>query len=321
MEWSNPNYSFGVHYSGSFRHSRFSNMRLDNHQVGFTSNFRIRESLTGQVMNTSGWRTVLPADEDLDGERFFDNMTKIGLGYRPWQDWELNFGYDRYAARFNDAEEADVTVNAFDVTANRRVAPAIWGFGHFRYEDVENTDTRPVGATVNTDNDTYYISAGARFDPITPFVGIMHVGVTRKIFDGSGLEDKTLLFLDGRLSYAPRDWMRLYWTIGHRLHETSVVSLNVPDGAVFERFTTAGGATFEFADRWGVGGKAFYITDDYSGPTNRGDELFGGRLSLHYRINTWATAVLSYQYQRNDSNVDNEGFTENYVSGGLDVSF
>mgnify|MGYP006282741031 CR=1 FL=1 len=321
LRWTRSNLSAGVQYSSSFRHSRFENMRFDNHQVAFTSNFRIRESLSGVVRNVSGWRTVLPAGEGEDAPRFFDNATVVGLGYQPWEDWRVDLGYDRYTARFNDSEEDDTTVNGFEVTANRRVAPAIWGFGHFRYEVTENTDLRPLGNAVNTDNDTYYASLGARFDPLTPIVGVFHAGWTQKVFDDDRLDDEGTIFIDGRLSYAPRDWLRFYWTASRRLFETSVVSLNAPDGPVYTRTSTSAGATVDVAERWGVGAKAFYVLDEYTGPTDRDDDLYGGRLSLHYRLNTWATAVVSYQYQQNDSSVDGEGFTENFVSGGFDFSF
>ena len=320
FRWNQPNYSVGLAYSGTFRDSKFDNMRLDNHQVDFTTHFTIRRSLRGSFRSQWGWRQVLPVSEDAEAYRFSDNTAVLDLYYEPWEDWELACSLDRYDADVNVLED-DVTVHGISITPHRRVAPALWALGHFRWEETNNTDINPVGEPINPDNYTYYASLGARFDPLTPLVGQFHAGITKKVFEGDVINDEETLFLDGRLSYAPRDWMRLYWTISQRLHETSVVAANVPDGAVYERFSTSGGFTIDVAERWGVGAKAFYIQDDYHGPTDREDALYGGRVSGNYTINSWLSLVLSYQYQRNDSNVDGAGFTENFFSGGVDVSF
>jgi len=317
VDWSHPNFGVGLRYGTQLIRSRFNEFQRDNHQVGVDADWVIRSDLTARIENVYGWRTVAPPEKDIDFTRYFDNQTTLGLKYNPWIDWEMDLVYDRYQARFPDVPTDNLTINGGAATASRRVAPAVWAQGRLRYENTENHDE----GNVNTDNDTYIASVGFRFEPLAPVTGNVHVGHIVKAYDAREIDDQSGIYLNGRITYSPREWIKIFWGGARSLYETSVTALNEPGGANYERTSTSAGARFDVADLWGIAVLGFYAKDDYTGPFGREDDLFGGRISLYRDISTWSRFVVAYQYQVNDSNLSGNDFAENYISVGLDVSF
>ena len=318
VEWSRARFGAAVRYSAQIvRPHRFTENEREDQQLGLQSDWRIKESLTARLENVYGWRTVAADFEGDDFTRFCDNYTTLGLTYNPWSDWEVDFGYSRYQARFDEFTTDNVTSNGFTTGASRRISPAIWAQARYQFSNIDNQD---VGG-VNSDNDVQTGSVGLRFDPTAFVTGSLHVGYTIKDYDLSEADDQDALYVNSGVVYSPRPWVRLFGTLNRYIRETSTTALNEPSGLNYTRTSTSLGSRFDVTDRLGLGLLSFFSTDDYSGPAGREDDLYGGTVSLFYDVNPRYRIGARYQYQTNDSNDNSRDFDENFVSASLQITF
>jgi len=321
VEWSQPDFRLAMHYGGQYFYpDRFSSENeRDDHQIILQGEWQLRRSLVARAEYVAGWRTVMAGFEGDKYTRYRDSVTAVGLNYSPWDDWRFDLGYDRYNAQFRENQTDDVTAHGFTAEASRRLFPAVWGQARLRYVNTENHDL----GVVDTDNDMYTASFGLKFDPLAPVTGTMHVGYTIKDFDSSLIDDQGTIYMEGGLTYEPRDWIHLFFTARSTVEDTSTVALNQPVPAVasLARSGFSLGGRFDVTDRWGLSMLGFYAMDEYATPSDREDDLWGGTFSAYYKISEKARLTLRYQYQQNDSTQNASDFTENFVQLGVDVTF
>jgi len=323
LEWSRTDFSAALRYSmtGYQPLEYDENERID-HQVGFEANWRIRNSLMARFEHIYGRRSVESSTEGVDANRYDDHETTVGLTYRPWEDWELGVKFMRYDAEFDDPADAvdDVTTNGVEVRALRRVAPALWAMARLGYTDVDNKND----ITFSTDNQVIEGAVGLQFrpkHPDFPLMGTVEVGYAKKDFDTSGIPDSDGPILSAGLTYAFRDWVTFYLTGSRSIMETTRTSMTAPSGFSYFRTSAAFGTRLDLGEDWGAGAQVFWGNDDYNTPgPDREDDLYGGNISLYYRPFKWGQLVAIYQYQRNDSNVDANDFSESSLVLGAELS-
>lgn len=326
LEWSRTDFGAALRWQPSFYQPlKYDENERADHVLGFDARWRLRKSLTATFENVYGYRSVLSRRTDVDANRYYDNETVVGLEYAPWEDWQVNLDYNRYQAWFRDpAEKQDNMIsNGMELSAARRLTPALWGHTRWSYTDINNRHD----VLVDTDNDVIVGAVGVQFKPRFPVVGTIELGYNEKDFDSSLIDDDSGPFVSTGLNYAFREWVNFYLTASHSLADTAATARNASAGYSYSRTSTALGTRVDLNERWGVGGRVFYGRDKYednplAGGTgdDRKDHLWGGNLSVYYQPWQWGQLVATYQYQTNISNAPGEDFEENSILLGLELS-
>lgn len=252
-----------------------------------------------------------------DRKRYKDNVSFLSAGYRFSDRYSVGVVYRHHFRRFNrgpfDADDHDKDDVALDL--NYRILPKTTVFLESGY-----TNTRyPERDLISYDNDEYRVWLGAKTDVTAKIVGVLKGGWSLKVWDDDRVGDDVSTFgMEGDLYYDLTPRTRLSLILFRRIQDTTFTTTeNVAFGS---SFTTTGG-TFEvrqaFAPRFDAYGNVGFTYNEYNeeGPVRkvREDYLFQGSVGLDYRIWKWITLGALYNFLNNDSNFDEEDYTENRV--------
>lgn len=235
-------------------------------------------------------------------------ITEVGVAYS--QD-DRDFDEERYSADDFKRGRLDLYVLYKGYTK----LPLLL---QYRYIDQDNNDQ----GDLTTDFVSQTIFLGARWRPAARLSGALRVGYTWAQFDESDVDDFNGYAVDTDLVYKFSDITRFSLTIEHAIQQPTRSARE--SGDYFE-FTSVG-ISMEHK-RWERITTRLYVlywTRDYndliSQDSIREDTYYRAGLALDYVMRSWCAFSLNLQHQQNQSDIDDEEYTENRIKLGVTFS-
>lgn len=219
--------------------------------------------------------------------------------------------------------------NEFGAGAEVKFLPKTWGFVRYHYGE-RNYNTHYGSSTESNDSSSKWHRAnvGLTWDATAKFQGEMNFGYQWKEYDneltsgGQKREDKDTWIAATTVSYQPTATTNLSFNLSRAIRDTNSdtseyfedtsVGINLQQ-IILRKFTAALGA--------------MYSKNDYNVPPigvsgeDRKDDNYLANIGIDYNIRDWLTTGIAYNYNKKDSNYDDQSFTNNQFMASVKVVY
>lgn len=315
-----PRNYFTIMYQGIFNaYSDLDNFREDHHFGGLSFNGETKKG-SHLIIGVSLEDTAVQPDSISDQpEDYTINEAYADILMVPGSMVEIGAEVLRSERDFDKRENIDdnYTRDRLDLSLLYKRSQVIPLLLQYRYVNQDNNDQE----TLNTDYNANTFLIGARWRPESKLSGALRVGHTRVEFKESGVEDFNAFAADTNLVYHYSPITRFRLIAQHGI-ETPTRSLREPGdfyeytniGLVithrkWERITTTMDLEYRLRD----------FKEITSQSTIREDKNYRGGLSVAYAFRKWLSFELGYIYRKNESDDNDEEYTENQINMGITI--
>ena len=316
-----PKNYFSLKYRGDFlSYSNSDNFKEDHHLGSLSFN---GETAKGShlVAGISAQDTAIQPFSDQEQSKdytfqhaYVDVLAKLG------NVTEIGTQYSRQDREFDEQEffDDDFIRNTWDFNV-LYTRSSIWPLLiQYRYESQDNNDL----GTINSDFHTYTLFLGARWQSDKKFSGVFRVGYKKAEFDRPGADDYYGYAADTKITYAFSEFTKFIHTAQSSIgsptrsaRESGEYYINKSIGLSithrrWERITSQ--LDFLYNNR--------NYREIQSSDSVRNDDYYRVGLSISYSMRKWITFSIGYRYQDNNSDIDDEDYSENLVKIGIALS-
>ena len=246
------------------------------------------------------------------------NDLRTKAGFAVMSNFRALLYYNNYKQQYKDIADytQDYTDNEVGIGAETRFLPKTWGFLRYHYGQREYNTLGPLQTSDahNSDFEWNKVSAGLTWDPGAKLSGELNVGYQWLTYDnrytdtGVEREDKNTWVAATSINYLPTETTAMTLNISRAVRSTA--------SDTNEQFVDTG-VSFSIkqqllAKLYLLGGVS-YSKNEYNIPVGnaRTDDNYLGNIGLDYAIQEWLDVGIGYNYNRKDSNVENQEFVDN----------
>ena len=231
-----------------------------------------------------------------------------------------NFFKQRYDSKL-DFTQNSTTMEA-GVGCETKVAEKTWLFLRY-YAGQQSYDTHRAGIT--SSNDASYgwkkVKTGLAWDSEARFQGELNVGYQWYSFDNS--HDKNNQPYNNTSSWVA-DTSVSYLQTATRTFTVSLLrnfqQLGAGQSGGYTNTALGIGMQQTIMSRYLLGARYGYSRDKYSSTDNRKDPIHRVDLSFRYLLSDWLAAGFGYSFNKNNSNISGDRYTDNQFSITLDMN-
>ena len=291
--------------------------------LGLTNLYRRSEDPYGSAEQVNIGRVTKRWTNDLQGK----------AGYNFSGSFRSFLYYNFYKQEYKD-DLRDYTQNyddnEFGVGAEVKFLPKTWGFVRYYYGERDYNTHYGLSTDSNDSSSKWHrANVGLTWDAAAKFQGELNFGYQWKKYDnefspmGQRREDKDTWIAATSVSYQPTTTTNLSLTLSRALRDTNsetneyfedtAVGINAQQ-IILRKFTMALGVMYSKND--------YNVPPGYStSGEDREDDNYLANIGIDYNIREWLTAGVAYNYNKKDSNYDQESFTDNQFMATVKVVY
>ena len=279
-------------------YGKYTEEKTTDHHAGGSVDFKVGDRLELQLSDNYE-RGHEPRSSTPTGtiEIFHSNVAAASASYRLTDRFTAHLDYGRSTWRFITSDFRDREENQFAGAVYYRVLPKASVFieyGH-RYIDY-------AGETLDLDSTVGTLQAGLTWDFSSRSKGTLKAGLARKTFASSTWSNGMVKVgsADVRHDFATNTTVVL--TAQRSMNEPNIPGINyfIATGAYAE-------LTQRFVQKWAAVVRVAYVEDQYFIRTDR-TALSGA--GFRYRAVDWLEFALDYNWQKRQSNIEGNDYTE-----------
>jgi hypothetical protein len=253
------------------------------------------------------------------------NDLKTRVGYNIMANFRTFLYYNNYKQQYQDIADysQDYTDNEFGVGAETRFLPKTWGFLRYHY-GVRGYNTIPAGGTdaFNSDSKWHRVSTGLTWDADAKLSGELNVGYQWRKYDHeytsaahtSRRDDKNTWVAATSINFQPTVTTFFTFNLSRAVRDTA--------SDTNELFTdTSVGVSVQqtILTKFALNAGLTYSKNEYNLPVAnaRTDDNYLANIGLDYNIQDWIGVGVAYNYNRKDSNIETNSFTDNKFMASL----
>ncbi|MHB8909246.1 MAG: outer membrane beta-barrel protein [Syntrophales bacterium] len=262
-------------------------------------------------------------------KRYYNDL-KTKVGYTIMSNFRSFLYFNNYKQKYDDSlfdYSQDYTDNEYGIGAESRFLPKTWGFLRYHYGTRQyNTNAPGQTDAFNADAKWHRVNAGLTWDPGAKISGELNVGYQWRKYDhqftdaaqSAQRDDKNTWIAATSINFMPTEATLIVLNIVRAVRSTA--------SDTNEQFVDTGiGLTLQqrlllkLTLRAGVN----YSRNEYNVPigNERTDNNYLANVGLDYHIQDWLTVGIGYNYNRKDSNIDIQEFTDNQYLAQLKVVY
>jgi hypothetical protein len=254
----------------------------------------------------------------------YTNDFKTKVGYTIMSNFRSFLYFNNYKQKYDNSLfdfSQDYTDTEYGVGGESRFLPKTWGFLRYHY-GTRKYDTNAPGQTdaFNSDAKWHRVNAGLSWDPGAKLSGEVNVGYQWRTYDHqftdalqtARREDKNTWIAATSINFMPTERTLIIMNLTRAVRSTG--------SDTNEQFVDTGiGLSLQqkLLLKLSLRAGLTYSRNEYNVPvgSERTDNNYLANVGLDYSIQEWLTFGVGYNYNRKDSNIDIQEFTDNqYVA-------
>lgn len=262
-------------------------------------------------------------------KRYYNDL-KTKVGYTVMSNFRSFLYFNNYKQKYDNSlfdYSQDYTDNEYGIGAESRFLPKTWGFLRYHY-GTRKYDTNAPGQSdaFNSDSKWHRVNAGLTWDPGAKLSGEVNVGYQWRKYDHqftdvlqtTQREDKNTWIAATAINFMPTEGTLIVLNITRAIRSTA--------SDTNEQFVDTGiGLTLQqkLLLKLTLNAGVTYSRNEYNVPvgSERTDKNYLANIGLDYHIQDWMTFGIGYNYNRKDSNIDIQEFTDNQYMAQLKVVY
>ena len=290
-------------------HSRFQNFKKDTHNLSLSYGYRTRKGSKVSLGTDVDFDSIQPYSASDGHKDFRKNTFYIDALALLSSATESGLRISHQSRRYEDSryEIDEYDRSTVTLSAGHRMSPVTTVFLEYAYYYQENHV--PSGFP-STDMNTNTVFLGTKWAATQKISGVLKAGYTstdfKEVSDFSGVVADTVV------TYRLSDFTRFELMVFRTLVKSTATARESGTYYISEGggFVAAYAGWYPLVIRAGL----LYRRNDYSDGLDRKDRLSSSSLKAVYGYRGWLDCLISYEYRRNDSNVDGETYGENRIA-------
>ncbi|MBW1800173.1 MAG: outer membrane beta-barrel protein [Deltaproteobacteria bacterium] len=251
-------------------------------------------------------------------KRWFNDLG-TNIGYAFGERAKAFFYYNFFKQDYDTIQDStqDYKRNEFGAGYQMRILAKTWGFFRYHYGE-QDFFTHPPGTGSNesndADNDWHRVNLGLTWDSGAKFAGELNFGFQWQSYDnpsdpaGQLYDDTDTWIASTQVTYNATENTSLILSISRAVRVTGATT-----NEFFEDTSIGLRLTQNLMPKLTLLTGLMYMNNDYNLPVNnpRDDDTLMGDIGLDYQVQEWLKAGVGYAYNRRDSNIVTEDYTDN----------
>lgn len=298
------------------RAGHFNNFNTEEHHLATVTDLKISPTLSLRFSNQLERLGSEPRSETGPLMNYWSDSLRASAVYRFGNRASIEGGYGHDLSRFDRFEyrASEFDQDTVFLTGYYRLTPRMGGLMEYEHGWVDNKLYMP-------DNERDRLGAGARWDITSKLSGSAKMGYEWVHFQYLPMDGGIYAHAELVYDYSKKLRFGLY---GDRtLRETTLIADNVSYGHAFESTQLSLNTLYKFTREFGIYGGPYLIVDKYPTPPYlmaeflnsqaldtqaRGDTLGGFSIGAQYQPTRSMKFGVTYEYQRNMSNIERPDF-------------
>jgi hypothetical protein len=260
----------------------------------------------------------------------YTNDFKTKAGYTIMANFRSFLYFNNYKQKYDNSLfdfSQDYTDSEYGIGAESRFLPKTWSFLRYHY-GTRKYDTNAPGQTdaFNSDSKWHRVNAGLTWDPGAKISGEVNIGYQWRTYDHqftdalqtARREDKNTWIAATAINFMPTERTLIVVNLTRAVRSTG--------SDTNEQFVDTGiGLSLQqkLLLKLSLRAGLTYSRNEYNVPVGgeRTDNNYLANVGLDYNIQEWLTVGVGYNYNRKNSNIDIQEFTDNQYMAQVKVVY